>query len=68
MGSDPLPFFGNLFLAHKKDHLLRLRRLVNLEQLMYKKSVIPLGLSMTCYHYIKTVPLTKITRIFIQKN
>ena len=48
MGSDPAPFFANLFLAHKEADWVRHN--VSLEQLMSEKSIIPFGLLMTCYH------------------
>ena len=48
LGSDPAPFFANLSLATKK--LTGLRYNLNFEQLIFKKSVIPFGLSMTSYH------------------
>ena len=48
MGSDLLPFFANLFLTQKEAGWVMHN--VSLEQSMFKKSVIPFGLLMTCYH------------------
>ena len=64
--SDPLRLLGNLFLAHKKDDLLRHN--VSLEQSVFKRSIISLGLLMAWYHYIKTILLRNTITIFIQQN
>ena len=42
MGSDPAPFFANLFLAHKKLTMKRCN--ISLEQSMFEKSIIPFSL------------------------
>ena len=48
MGSDRVPFFANLFLAHKEADWAKAQ--LSLEQLMFEKLTIPFGLLMTCYH------------------
>ena len=48
MGSDPAPFFANLFLAHKEAD--RDKTYVSLEQSLFEISIIPFGLLITCCH------------------
>ena len=44
VGSDPVPFFENLFLAHKEADWVKEQR-----KLMFE-TIIHFGLSMTCCH------------------
>ena len=48
MGSDQAPFFANLFLAQKEADWVKEQH--KLGTIVFEKSIILFGLSMTCYH------------------
>ena len=66
MGSDAAPFFANLFLAQKETDWVNEQRKPG--TIAFEKSIIHSSLSMTCYHYMMTLPLRKTIKIFIQQN
>ena len=48
MESDSAPFFANLFLAHKETDWVKAQ--CKLGTINVRKSIVPFGLLMTCYH------------------